>query len=241
MKETPFNVALLSGGAAGMTVDVVLFPLDTLKTRMQSSEGFIKAGGFRGIYKGISAAATGSAPGAALFFCTYEKMKTVLKSTGQFSAPVVHMGAASMGEIMACLVRVPTEVVKQRMQTGMHGSMRKTIEHTIKQEGYTGMYTGFGITVMREVPFSLIQFPLYEYLKGTITGKDEPNSASAAMAGCVSGAIAAAATTPLDVLKTRLMLGKDPDGVPYKGAMDAVTKLIHGKSLLFAHFVSLWL
>ena len=61
MGEAPFHVALLSGGAAGTTVDIVLFPLDTLKTRMQSSQGFMKAGGFRGIYKGISAAASGSA------------------------------------------------------------------------------------------------------------------------------------------------------------------------------------
>ena len=232
MSETPFHVALLSGGAAGTTVDVVLFPLDTLKTRMQSPQGFIKAGGFRGIYKGLSAAAMGSAPGAALFFCTYEKMKSVLKETGHFSAPMVHMGAASLGEVMACLVRVPTEVVKQRMQTGMHNSMRNTIQHTLKHEGYMGLYMGFGVTIMREVPFSLIQFPLYEYLKGAMTGTDEPNSASAATAGCVSGALAAAATTPLDVLKTRLMLGKDLQGVPYKGAIDAVTRLVQGECLL---------
>ena len=43
-------------------------PIDTLKTRLQSAEGFFKAGGFRGIYSGLSAAALGSAPGAALFF-----------------------------------------------------------------------------------------------------------------------------------------------------------------------------
>lgn len=48
---------------AGTSVDVALFPLDTVKTRLQASEGFFKAGGFRGIYAGISAAAAGSAPG----------------------------------------------------------------------------------------------------------------------------------------------------------------------------------
>jgi len=39
-----------------------LFPFDTLKTRLQSAEGFAKAGGFRGIYSGIASAASGSAP-----------------------------------------------------------------------------------------------------------------------------------------------------------------------------------
>ena len=64
--------ALLAGGLAGTSVDVALFPIDTLKTRLQSPQGFVAAGGFRGIYNGLGAAAIGSAPGAALFFSTYE-------------------------------------------------------------------------------------------------------------------------------------------------------------------------
>lgn len=51
-----------AGAAAGLFVDVTLFPLDTLKTRIQSEQGFWKAGGFREIYKGIGPIAVGSAP-----------------------------------------------------------------------------------------------------------------------------------------------------------------------------------
>ena len=60
---TSFATALVAGGLAGTSVDVMLFPIDTLKTRMQSPQGFLKAGGFRGIYNGLGAAAVGSAPG----------------------------------------------------------------------------------------------------------------------------------------------------------------------------------
>ena len=34
---------------------------------------------------------------------------------------LAHMLAASLGEVAACAVRVPTEVVKQRAQAGQHG------------------------------------------------------------------------------------------------------------------------
>lgn len=51
-----------AGGVAGTAVDVILFPLDTLKTRLQSAEGFVKSGGFRGIYAGLASCASGSAP-----------------------------------------------------------------------------------------------------------------------------------------------------------------------------------
>ena len=70
--EPSFVTALVAGGLAGTSVDVALFPIDTLKTRLQSPQGFLKSGGFRGIYNGLGSAAAGSAPGAALFFSSYE-------------------------------------------------------------------------------------------------------------------------------------------------------------------------
>ena len=74
-QEIPMWVSGGAGALAGLSVDVALFPLDTIKTRLQSPQGFLKAGGFQGVYKGVTAAAGGSMPGAALFFCTYETTK----------------------------------------------------------------------------------------------------------------------------------------------------------------------
>ena len=51
-----------AGGVAGASVDLILFPLDTIKTRLQSPQGFNKAGGFRGIYAGVPSTAVGSFP-----------------------------------------------------------------------------------------------------------------------------------------------------------------------------------
>lgn len=56
---SPFAQA---GGVAGASVDLILFPLDTIKTRLQSPQGFNKAGGFRGIYAGVPSTAVGSFP-----------------------------------------------------------------------------------------------------------------------------------------------------------------------------------
>jgi len=48
---------------AGAAVDLLFFPIDTIKTRLQSAQGFSAAGGFRGVYKGVGSAVVGSAPG----------------------------------------------------------------------------------------------------------------------------------------------------------------------------------
>lgn len=155
--ENTFLISMLSGAAAGVAVDVSLFPIDTIKTRMQSTEGFFKAGGFRGIYNGIGAAALGSAPGAATFFTTYDSSKRFLEDLDSNSEyrPLIHMVAASIGEVFACLVRVPTENVKQKQQAGIYKSFSESI-HGIRSNG--GIRT-FGPT-FTNTSFNLSTFRL---------------------------------------------------------------------------------
>uniref|UniRef100_A0AAX7VX14 Mitochondrial S-adenosylmethionine carrier protein n=1 Tax=Astatotilapia calliptera TaxID=8154 RepID=A0AAX7VX14_ASTCA len=211
MERREFVASLVAGGCAGMCVDLTLFPLDTIKTRLQSQQGFYKAGGFRGIYAGVPSAAVGSFPNAAAFFVTYEYTKALLGTGGVFAlphvAPVTHMLAASLGEVVACLIRVPTEVVKQRAQASLSSSTYNILLATLREEGVRGLYRGYGSTVLREIPFSLVQFPLWEYLKHRVKASYVFTLLSAFV--CLSvGAVAALVTTPLDVAKTRIMLAK---------------------------------
>lgn len=67
--------SLLAGAMAGLVVDFILYPIDTIKTRTQSKNGFYASGGFKRIYKGLSAVAIGSVPGGAAFFFTYDMIK----------------------------------------------------------------------------------------------------------------------------------------------------------------------
>lgn len=203
-----------AGGFAGTVVDLSLYPLDTLKTRLQSSGGFFKNGGWSGVYKGVGSVIAGSAPGAALFFVSYEHVKTSLQSSDQPVA-LSHMLAASVGEIAACAVRVPTEVVKQRTQASQFSSSWQALRHIFAANKGVAMvwrelYRGWAVTVMREIPFTVIQFPLWEAMKAWRGQKkgSKPNAVESAVFGSISGAVSAAATTPLDVLKTRLMLAK---------------------------------
>jgi solute carrier family 25 (mitochondrial S-adenosylmethionine transporter), member 26 len=229
-------------------VDISLFPIDTVKTRLQSERGFWRSGGFRGIYKGLGPAAVGSTPTAALFFVTYESIKSFLNvHISQQHAPFVHMFAASCGEIMACLVRVPVEIAKQRRQALLvkkEVTSFQILYQAFKQDGIRkGVYRGFGITIMREVPFSFIQFPLWEYLKSQwepVTGLPL-NPGYVAVCGAISGGIAAGLTTPLDVLKTRIMLAESG-----RSTIPRIIKSIyreHGIRGMFAGFVPrvLWI
>ncbi|XP_041488570.1 S-adenosylmethionine mitochondrial carrier protein isoform X2 [Microtus oregoni] len=160
MDAPGFTASLVAGGVAGASVDLILFPLDTIKTRLQSPQGFNKAGGFRGIYAGVPSTAVGSFPNAAMFFLTYEYVKCLLHTdSASHFRPVKHMLAASAGEV---------------------------------------------------IPFSLVQFPLWESLKALWSWQrgHVVDSWQSAVCGAFAGGFAAAVTTPLDVAKTRIMLAK---------------------------------
>uniref|UniRef100_A0A8D2LAX9 Mitochondrial S-adenosylmethionine carrier protein n=1 Tax=Varanus komodoensis TaxID=61221 RepID=A0A8D2LAX9_VARKO len=221
-----FCLCALAGGLAGTCVDLVLFPLDTVKTRLQSPQGFKKAGGFRGIYAGVPSAAVGSFPNAAAFFVTYEYMKAVLHTaTSPYLNPITHMLAASCGEIVACLIRVPSEVVKQRAQVCPSSSTFRVLSNTIYEEVRTETTSSFPVP-SSSIPFSLVQFPIWEYLKELWSWKQGHvvDSWQSAVCGAFAGGFAAAVTTPLDVAKTRIMLAKTGS----RNASGNVLSALHG-------------
>uniref|UniRef100_F6UEM0 Mitochondrial S-adenosylmethionine carrier protein n=1 Tax=Callithrix jacchus TaxID=9483 RepID=F6UEM0_CALJA len=121
-----------------------------------------------------------------------------------------HMLAASAGEVVACLIRVPSEVVKQRAQVSASTRTFQIFSNILHEEGIQGLYRGYKSTVLREIPFSLVQFPLWESLKAFWSWRQDHvvDSWQSAVCGAFAGGFAAAVTTPLDVAKTRIMLAK---------------------------------
>ncbi|KRX71387.1 S-adenosylmethionine mitochondrial carrier protein [Trichinella sp. T6] len=173
---------LICGAFAGWVVDMVLHPLDTIKTRLQSSAGFKSSGGFSSVYAGIPSVAVGSAPSSALFFFTYEQSKQSV-SKHIHNDFIVHMVSAAFGETVACFVRVPTEVFKQNLQTNPLN--------------------------MVLLVFIVVSVPLYAEIFPSQMSNGKPENLypwECAACGSVAGATAAGITTPLDVAKTRIML-----------------------------------
>lgn len=117
--------------------------------------------------------------------------------------------------MVACTVRVPVEVIKQRMQVGIYRDMNfvSVFYKIFRTEGGFGLYRGFTATIQREIPFSAIQFPIYESLKKKFAGDDRRKMA---ICGSVAGGVTALLTTPLDVLKTRTMLNTNSDNPSLK-------------------------
>nr|XP_048308886.1 mitoferrin-2 isoform X2 [Myodes glareolus] len=100
----------------------------------------------------------------------------------------------------------PAEVVKQRMQ--MYNSPYHRVTDCVRavwqNEGAGAFYRSYTTQLTMNVPFQAIHFMTYEFLQEHFNPQRRYNPSSHVLSGACAGAVAAAATTPLDVCKTLL-------------------------------------
>ncbi|XP_042528077.1 mitochondrial glutamate carrier 2 [Dipodomys spectabilis] len=112
--------------------------------------------------------------------------------------------------------------------TSRRPSARLIAQELLRTEGLSGLYKGLGATLLRDIPFSILYFPLFANLNhlGVHEHTGKASFAHSFLSGCVAGSVAAAAVTPLDVLKTRIQtLKKGVGEETYNGVMDCARKL----------------
>ncbi|XP_076304522.1 mitochondrial glutamate carrier 1-like isoform X7 [Tachypleus tridentatus] len=106
----------------------------------------------------------------------------------------------------------------------------------VKTRGIIGLYKGTGATMLRDVNFSIIYFPMFARLNALgprkNDGSEEAVFWSSFLAGCAAGSTAAFVVNPIDVVKTRLQLLKKGVGeVSYSGILDAFQQIYHQEGI----------
>ncbi|KAF8474824.1 mitochondrial carrier domain-containing protein [Kalaharituber pfeilii] len=226
----PTRNIVLAGGVAAFTVDLLTYPIDTVKTRLQSIDYkryyAHRAAMWRGLYQGVGTVIISTIPSSAAFFTTYEFSKSFFGTLAFFPQPVIHSLSSSMGELVSCAILTPAEVLKQQAQT-LRGPQLSTgkgllagITNSTSFQTFRPfrnhpryLFRGYFALVGRNLPFTALQFPLYERLRMRLGGGENIANDVAktiqvnSMAAGLAAASAAVITTPIDVVKTRIMLG----------------------------------
>ncbi|KAL7594686.1 S-adenosylmethionine carrier 1, chloroplastic/mitochondrial [Lactuca sativa] len=231
-EDNPFNFVrvllegAVAGAAAGVVVESALYPLDTIKTRLQA----VRGGGqiiLKGLYSGLAGNLAGVLPASAIFIGVYEPTKQkLLKICPENLSALAHLTAGAVGGAASSIIRVPTEVVKQRMQTGHFASAPDAVRLIVAKEGFKGLFAGYSSFLLRDLPFDAIQFCIYEQLRigYKLAAKRNLSDPENAVIGAFAGAITGAVTTPLDVIKTRLMV--QGSGNQYKSISHCVSTIL---------------
>ena len=235
---------MLAGGIGGLTGDMLMHSLDTVKTRQQGDPHrppkyhslgntywtiFRQEGIRRGLYGGVLPAALGSFGGTSIFFCSYEYSKRWMIDHGM-SPAVAYFMAGLVADGVASPLYVPSEVLKTRLQLQgrynnpyfQSGYNYKSTWHAartiVKTEGTAALFFGYRATLYRDLPFSALQFAFYEEerkLAMRYKGSREIGLPLELLTAATAGGMAGFLTTPLDVIKTRIQTQITPsDPVP---------------------------
>ncbi|KAJ8756100.1 hypothetical protein K2173_024647 [Erythroxylum novogranatense] len=148
------------------------------------------------------------------------------------------LGAALFSGVSATLY--PVVVLKTRQQVALSQvPCIKTAFWIVRNEGFRGLYRGFGTSLMGTIPARALYMGALEVTKsnvGTATVKlGCPEPTAAAVANAVAGLSAAMAAqlvwTPVDVVSQRLMIQGPVSTCKYANGFDAFRKIINTDGL----------
>ena len=174
-----------------------------------------KVEGLGSLWSGLSPTLVLAVPTTVIYFTAYEYLKLKLVQTltqrqAENYMTAISLASGGLARTLACVIVNPLELIRTKMQSQKmaFGEVRKALEITVKSEGKVGLWKGVSASLMRDVPFSAIYWPCYEYLRPS-----EYNFSQICVAGAVAGSVASAATNPMDVIKTRIQIQLGENGV----------------------------
>ncbi|KAL1086402.1 hypothetical protein V6Z11_D08G113800 [Gossypium hirsutum] len=200
----------------------------------------IRQEGFSRLWRGTNAGLALAVPTVGIYLPCYDIFRNWMEGLAAEHIPIVTpyvpLVAGSSARSIACATCYPIELARTRMQAVKDTQIQKkppgvftafstllgvlsNVKGTNPQNsslGYRVLWTGMGAQLARDVPFSGTCWSTLEPLRRrllTLVG-EESNIATILganfSAGFVAGSLAAAATYPLDVAKTRRQIEKDP-------------------------------
>eukprot|EP00981_Chlorochromonas_danica_P015897 scaffold14723_cov282-Ochromonas_danica.AAC.7 len=235
----------ICGALATALGDLAMHPIDTIKITQQTAtvakgllgtaKDIVLSRGFLGLYQGVVPYLIGDGLSGAVKFATFELSRRVAeKKLPEKYHAIARFACAAFAMLACSFILVPGEVLKTRLQAGAALTMTGAIQSILQSEGVRGLYVGYKATLVRDVPYTMLELGLYENLKSifrrfvkreTLTTKEE------LIAAAITGGFTAIVTTPLDLIKTRLMMQTSAGG-KYSGVFDALSCIYQEGGLL---------
>ncbi|XP_065259961.1 mitochondrial glutamate carrier 1 isoform X1 [Emys orbicularis] len=218
----------------------------------------IRSEGYFGMYRGAAVNLTLVTPEKAIKLAANDFFRYHLSKDGKKLTLLKEMLAGCGAGTCQVIVTTPMEMLKIQLQdagrieaqkklmaaqaqlssTTSAGAAESVVEtrttatqitrELLRSKGIAGLYKGLGATLLRDVPFSIVYFPLFANLNKL--GQKSPDVKApfyvSFLSGCLAGSTAAVAVNPCDVIKTRLQsLKRGVNEDTYSGILDCTRKI----------------
>ncbi|EWG44815.1 hypothetical protein FVEG_05800 [Fusarium verticillioides 7600] len=234
-KETPTDVSLyaryaLAGAFCCAFTHAVLTPVDVVKTRIQldpityssslsrSARHIVSAEGPGALLTGLGPTIAGYCLQGAFKFGGYEYFKAravdyLGQSTAANNRNAVYLGSAAAAEFLGDIALCPFESVRIRLvsQPGYATGCVSGLAKLAREEGIGGLYSGLSPILLKQIPYTMATFLVYEKAIQTaysVVDKRELSSMGVTGinlgAGLVAGLAAAVVSQPADTMLSRI-------------------------------------
>eukprot|EP01084_Bolivina_argentea_P133542 235667_1 len=209
----------IAGFTAGFTSTLLTYPLDLVKTRLQSSHfqsynkstflafrSIITQHGINGLFVGIGASLFGSTTAWGTYFYLYSKIKDSVRVTPNAKLkPRQHLTSAFIAGSMTQILSTPIWVIKTNLQLSAKGQFVDCVHEIYSSRGLRGFWRGV-IPSMFGVCQSSIHFMVYERLKYIFQDRSQSymTPIEIIMSTIVAKSTALVVTYPYQIVRTRL-------------------------------------
>nr|GMC71684.1 calcium-binding mitochondrial carrier protein SCaMC-2-B-like [Ipomoea batatas]GMC75107.1 calcium-binding mitochondrial carrier protein SCaMC-2-B-like [Ipomoea batatas] len=182
---------LIAGGLAGAVAQTAIYPMDLVKTRLQTctcevgkvphlgrlSKDIWLREGPRAFYRGIVPSLLGIIPYAGIDLAAYDALKNFAKTyilQDSEPGPLVQLGSGTISGALGATCVYPLQVVRTRMQaqpthtSTAYKGMFDVFLRTFRHEGLRGFYKGLFPNLLKVVPAASITYLVYENMKKTL-------------------------------------------------------------------------
>ena len=187
-RDTPFWKKLFAGGFAGGLGSGIANPTDLVKIRQQAdasvsnpksvmahARDIYRADGVLGFWKGASTTIVRAVVLGSTKLATYDEAKVQLKERLGLVGLAQQAGASCAAGFAYCVTTSPADVVRTRFmsaqqvaeQTGQpmkYSGPLDVARQTLAKEGPLAFYKGFLPQWARAMPYSMVQFLVWEQL-----------------------------------------------------------------------------
>lgn len=199
----------------------------------------IRQEGFTRLWRGTNASLTLAIPSVAIYLPLYDIFRNFMEEYTlrniPIATPYVPLVAGSLARSIACITCYPVELARTRMQAfkdtkngvkppgvwktlvGVVSPVNSVNSYQNSMQTYRLLWTGLGAQLARDVPFSAICWSTLEPVRRKLLGMAGDEASATTVfganfsAGFVAGILAASATCPLDVARTRRQIENDPE------------------------------
>lgn len=162
--------------------------------------------GISSLWSGLSPTLVLAIPATVVYFTMYEQLK--YKMSNIFSSPGwTSLTSGGLARLIAVTIVSPLEMVRTKMQSQKMpiSAVKQCLVDLVRSQGLRGLWNGYTATLLRDVPFSALYWPMYEQTKLQMSRPHHTKRQTFTvhfLSGALAGSVASTLTLPFDVIKT---------------------------------------